>query len=189
MKYHVYLALIASVSTMKLNGTPMLVQKYKSMKMEQLQEIVDEAVKKNSLGDTKPATKEEAATKSAEYKAVEDALATRIADKLKGAGTWGPYYYPLGTYWDSVSRMRHYHDMVLGYDSMYGLPYYPSGADSWSNDLSAILDAYAKQAGAPAAKKDDAPAKAALMQTEVDGVPVYVNPTLMANTMGGVDLH
>jgi len=88
----------------------------------------------------------EARLKDDDYKAVEDALAGRIVDRLKAGGYWGPYYYPIGPYYyplgpysDRVAQLKYYHDMVASYEvqnAILGGLYDPS--------LNALIDAYAK---------------------------------------------
>jgi len=159
---------------------------------EQLQSLVDSAVKAGSLPSLS----------DSDYKAIEAALAGRIVDRLKSGGYWVspygyPYGYPIGGYWyDSVGRLRRYHDMVVAWEIAHGYPWYDAGFNA---DLSAILDAYAKavkggdapktNATAPATTTTTtAPATKALLELEASGVPVYVNPTLIPNELATADL-
>jgi len=186
MKYSTLVMLLGAAEAVRLgdnNLSQTAVKKYAAMDDKQLQGLVDAAVNAKALPDPK-ASKE---LSDADYKAVEAALAGRIVDRLKSGGYWGPYSYPLGGYYDAVGRLRHYHDMVTSWEIANGLPYWHDG--SWNNDLGSILDAYAKAVnGAAPAKNATAPATKALLQTETEGVPVFVQPTLMDNVMGRTDL-
>lgn len=184
------------------------------MKDNELQAMMDAEVK--NVAKAEPAkTTAEAVAKDAEYKAVEDALAGRIVNRLReqyptypyggyGGYAYGgyPYSYPLNGYYDYVDSLRRYHDWVHAYDlenHIVGAMLDPS--------VTALLDAYSKILGpnptaaditaankasiAPAAKPAAGatatkPAATALLQTE--GVPVFVNPILMSNTAGSDDL-
>ena len=94
--------------------------KLKGLPDSDVTKLVNDAistVRKETSKTDMATTTDEKNNKSAEFKAVEDALANRVASRLKNGGYMGPYRHPLTRdLYDQVESIYNYHDMVLGYE-------------------------------------------------------------------------
>lgn len=127
-------------------------------------------------------------------KAIEEALAHRILDKLTYGygGVPQPHYntgpYDYGYYGpdilDRVASLRYYHEHMVNWELNNAI------AGMIQPSVEAVIKALGL-GGKDEAKKVEAkpatPPKAAFLQTE--GVPVFVRPTLLSNEAVDVDLH
>jgi hypothetical protein len=144
-----------------------------------------------------PAKTQEAVAKDAEMKAIEEVLSRRILDRLTydyGYPYGNPHYYPINpelAY--KIGSLRAYHDYVLGWElenAVAGLV--APSIEEVAKVLEAITNTSgmknpeeAKKAAAAAPKP---PAAATFVQTEAEGVPVLVVPTLLENEAAHEDL-
>lgn len=143
MKYLTYLALIGAISAVRVSQEPtslVVMNAMQSMEQElanksedDLQKLVDEAVKGAKLNETK--TGKEALVKAGELKAVEKALSEKLYNRIIDTGLYRPtlgssyyrpsYYTPYHSYQNyglpyglesSISRVLGFHDYVNRYE-------------------------------------------------------------------------
>jgi hypothetical protein len=144
MKYFTYLALIGVTSAVRLaqdptslvvmNAMESMQQQLENKTEDDLQKLVDEAVKNAKLNETK--TGKEALVKAGELKAVEKALADKFYNRIIDTGIYRPtigssyyrpaYYHPYQSYQygsglpygleSSIHRVLGFHDYINRYE-------------------------------------------------------------------------
>lgn len=133
-------------------------------------------------------------------RAIEAILADKIYNRIISDGYYRPswtssYYRPYyPTYrpylnssldWE-VRRILGYHDYINRYEALNKVVGHT--LDPKLEEIIGVLyDLVNKKDGGAA--NSTAPAKKALVQTEEQGVPVFVDPMLQKNTMGDSDLQ
>lgn len=143
--------------------------------------------KKTKEEPAKEAKQEDAVAKDAESKAIEKIVAQRIFDRITYAGypTYGyyPYYYPYGPdIGGKVAAITAYHDIIARAEAINAI----AGYVAPSADLALKILEGAVKPEAP--KEGDKPKEKAAVQLGEQGVPVFVEPTLMVNEMADIDL-
>lgn len=175
----------------------------KGISEEAMQKMVDTAI---ANAKNKPPEDKNALEKDGQMRAIESLLADQIINRIISEGYWrpswsSPYYRPYypayREYLTSdldyeVRRILSYHDYINRYELLnrvLGHTYDPKLEEILGvlYDLVNKKDAATGTASANATKKTLS--QHSLLQTSEQGVPVFVDPTLVRNDMGDADLQ
>ena len=159
-----------------------MTDKYKTMSDQDLFALIE---KKTKEEPAKEENKDAAVGKDAEAKAIEKIVAMRIFDRISGSYPtypygYYPYYYP---YPEDVARhaaaVAAYHDIIARAEAVNAI----AGMVAPSADVALKL-----LEGIKEPKKEEKPPAKAFVQTEEQGVPVTIEPTLLTNECPTCDL-
>ena len=200
----------AAKSLAQNNNQEMAFQQYKKQALNQgiseeaMNRMVDQAVLNAKAN--KISADPDALQKDAQMRAVEEILADQIANRIISEGYWRPgwrspyyrpyypvyrtYLYPSPALSYELNRLLSYHDYLDRYETVNRIL-----SHTLNPQLEEILKAvYDVVYGAPAAggasnSTANATAPAAKTLLQMEGVPVFVNPTLIQNTLADADLQ